>query len=453
VSLAKFSHFFRNRSHDTGVALGIDPQDDVRKMTVNAIQVLSNSYLGNIAGPVISDDILDILGLGSTSEIAAYLSRIEQQLDQIQGEIEQLQQSVNAILAGITEIKDQIADVEIQAKLQDFAEQSDAVKQHFSLYADAIMGLASGDKDKIQSSANDLFDLLSLDNLDRIATAMTNIQEIYSPSLSEAKSLIDMQTGLVTKAIRDYASNPENYLRLPNGNLQILTGWTEGQPQPTPTTSHVSSCSYIVDHGHIEADSTLTSVVADVFKAFITVELQGLILLSMGWLSSIHEPQIPAQISGIQRILREMTAFEPAVLQAIDREVSDCLHSFGQPLTGYAAGGDQTWVDCRKGPSTNPLGDTGYPFSNDWIMWLIDSYQEVLYLAHQPWTFKQEEMVRLSDGGWIFQGPWLQKYPININAGPLELSGNNPTFTVKAAAYPGVPTGLQFIRGLALNSN
>jgi hypothetical protein len=51
-------------------------------------------------------------------------------------------------------------------------------------------------------------------NLQRVAEAMTTIQQLFLPSLAEQKGLIALQHDLIRSVIVAYAANPENY-RIP----------------------------------------------------------------------------------------------------------------------------------------------------------------------------------------------------------------------------------------------
>lgn len=370
------------------IVSSIDPGKDAQKLATNTISTMVNSEFGNIFGPVISSDILSILGLGGVDKVAEYLAKIQKELDQIQSEIEQLQQSVDQILAGIARIEEKVTGVEIQAKLDSFAEQSNMIKEQFSLYVDAIAGLASQDQDKIAKAAADLFDLLSLDNLARIATAMTTIQGLFLPTLSEGEGLIDLQHQIVRNAIEDYAVNTDNYVRQPPNSCKMVNGWNPGDPVPTDDNRQLFSCCYILDQGHAQADQAMRTSVGGVFKAFLTVESQGLILLAMGWLGSIHEAQIPTQVTAIQSVLDAIAAFEPAVVKTVDDQVAKSLKAHGQPLSGYIAGDRECWLDYRHpGPPT-----IGFPFNSDWIMWNIAG----LALAYQPWNLQPTDVVMLA---------------------------------------------------------
>lgn len=430
--------------------VAIDPGKDAKQLATNTISTMVNSEFGNIFGPVISSDILSILGLGGEDKVAEYLAKIQKQLNQIQSEIEQLQQSVNQILAGIAKIEEQVTGVEIQAKLDSFAEQSNMVKEQFSLYADAIGGLASQDPDQIAKAGADLFDLLSLDNLARIATAMTTMQGLFLPTLSEGEGLIDLQHQIVRNAIEDYAVNTDNYLRQPPPACKMVNGWDFGQSIPTDDTRQLYSCCYILDQGHVQANQAMGTSVAGVFKAFLTVQSQGLILLSMGWLGGIHEAQIPDQVTAIQSVLDAIAAFEPAVVKTVDDQVSQSLKAHGVTLSGYIAGDQQCWIDFRNpGPPKN-----GYPFSTDWIMW-----QDGVTLAHQPWTLQPTDVVLLAGGDYLpdygGQVSCIEIAPVDSRFYRNNLGADSTYISewqFQPGRYAGIPTELQFIRDLKAQS-
>ena len=416
----------------------VDPSNDARSLSKNAIETMTKSVFGDIAGPVISNDLLDFLGLGDANEIEEYLQKIQSQLADMQAQIVQLQASVDQVLNGIAVIEEQIPEVEVQQMLASFAQQSAMVKQNFQSYVDAVTGLTSATPDVVTQAAADLFQLQGLINMQDVSTAMTVIQQLFVPSLAEEKGLIDLQNDVIRAAIVDFAANPENYRIQTNPPLQYPNGKSIADTRAIPSGNGVFASSAIVDYGHSKSDELLRTSVGDTFKAFITIQTQGLILLSTAWLGTIHEDQIKQQVSQIQSVLDAMKAFEPTVVKTVDDQVATSLQASGQRLTGIAASNDIRY-DYGNGDVRMQ-----YPLSDDWLMWAQSEgvLGQGIGMAFAPWTYQRNVYAVLcydtsQDYPHIFIG--------RSDAPGMSIYGINP---VAAPRYGGIPAEFSFVREL-----
>lgn len=428
-------------SHDGAyliVAANIDPEADARSLSSNAISAMARSVFGDIAGPVISNDLLDMLGLGKTSHVEEYLKQIQAKLDEMQTQIAQLQVSIGEILNGIAIIQEQIPGIEVQQILQSFSQQATLIKQNFQSYADAVASLTSKNPGVIDQVVTDLFQLLGLINMQQVATAMTTIQQLFLPALAEQRGLIDLQHDVVRAAIVGFAANPENFRIATKPPHQLTDGRWIADRRAIPCANGVFASSEIVLQGHAKANSVLRASVSDAFKAFMTVQTQGLTLLRVAWLGSIHEDQVKRQSIAIQAVLDAIKGFEATVVAAVDAQVADSLKTSGQRLSGTAATND---IRYDYG-----FGDVRmeYPLSTDWLMWTsTQDGGDGIIVAQTPWTYKSSTSAKL----WYDtsqDAPHIFIYRSDEQRTPPQYR----TPMVKASRYAGIPVELAFIRTL-----
>ena len=404
----------------------IDPSGDARDLSKNAIEKMTKSAFGDIAGPVVSDELLDLLGLGSTSKIEEYLEKIQSQLATMQAQIVQLQASVNQILSGIAVIEEQIPGIEVQQMLASFTQHQTTVKQNFQSYVDAVNGLTSSKPDVVKQATGDLFQLMEIINMQQVSAAMTAIQQLFVPALAEERGLIDLQHDVIRAAIVTFAANPENYRIATDPPRTLNDGRLYADTRAIPSGNGVFHCDAIVGYGHGKSDELLRTSVGGAFKAFITVQTQGLILLNMAWLGSIHEDQIKQQVAAIQVVLDAMKAFEPAIVKTIDDQVATSLKTSGQRLTGVAASNDIRY-DYGYGDVRMQ-----YPLGDDWLMWnQVDNDQygpglgPGIGMALAPWTYEQTIFAELTYNStqdephiWIVRSDDTRRQQVNSGSRP-----------------------------------
>lgn len=349
----------------------MDPQDAVGQLSLNTLSAMTNSAFGSIAGPVVDEELIDILGIGGSSDLAGYMDKINAALDKIEHQVADLQASITSILAGITEIKEQINDVEVQAKLQVFSDNAGVVKEYFITYQDDIEGLTSPDASRRTAAIKDLYGRLNTDNAVKIATAMTAIQEAFLPSLIEQKGLIEFQKSLLNDQMTGASSADDGFIVLGD------------QDHPnSPFTNSAGQYGWYSGYGLLgiaqnAATTVLNSSVLDTFRAFVTVSIQGLILLNAAWLNSIHEEQIKAQVDAIRKVLAAMVNFGAAIPAMVDAQAASNLQTYGKRISPNDDGYTWDQDDGRRLP--------GNPYTQDWIQWYTD--YESADAACTPWNY------------------------------------------------------------------
>lgn len=405
-----------------------DIPDPIMQASQNALSAMSNSAFGSILGPVVDTQLLNLLGIGGSSALADYMSKIQAALSQIEGQLAQLQQSVATIVAAITEIKEQITEVNVERLLLDFNHNSVVVTQHFTLYQDALSGLTSSNPAVQKQGIAGLFDLLSLDNTTVIATAMTNIQQDFLPSLAELDGLIKFQNAVVQQAItaRGSASDYWNVSSNPNDSVPITN--------PAGQIGTYNGYGLFANSQGAATDA-LNGVVVDTFRAFVTVSIQGLILLNAGWLNSIYENEVQKQVDGINKVLAAMVDFGKQIVGVVDQQVAANLKTYGKPLGGPAAQGQYNW-DYGRG---NVQPGNPVPFGADWIQWQSDTDanhpQTIPFLIQAPWDYGNNIIQLWYYHGWdkivvrTEQMGWIN------STGPAHISRYNPATPDKLNAF------------------
>jgi hypothetical protein len=376
--------------------------DPIEQLSANAISQMCTSVFGPIAGPVVDTQLMDLLGLGGSSNLAAFMSKIEAALQQIESQLAALQQAVSQILAGVTVIEEKIDDAEVQAALLNFTQNAVIVREIFTTYTNSLAAVASSDAATRTQGITDLYDLLSLDNAMKVATAMTGVQESFLPSLAEQKGLISYQTTLVLDAITAARGN-EGW---------IDNEYEHGDDAPPVYTNPTGS--YGVYQGittfvglQAAARQMLDAQVAGTFKAFLTVSTQGLILLNAAWLRTDQEPQVGAQVSAINNVIAAMLAMGNGICDAIDTQVGSVFQSVAK--SAALPDGTQFSVDCQSWSGTCPWS------GGDWVQWLLSSFSapqrgdlDLAVIAEAPWTYPSAPNYKWlyslyeSDGGGLY---------------------------------------------------
>jgi hypothetical protein len=262
---------------------------------------LATSILGKAASSVLDPMVLGFLGTGDSSDLAAYLDKIEGQLAEMQGQLRQLQDSVDLIVRALPIIEEQFEDVDMQNKLDAVNRTSASITTNFETYVNAVHALAASDAARAKEAAREIFELMDVINLKSVAENMTVLQDLFIAPNAQAKGLIDLQHHYVRQGILEWASDREHYRYKGNPPCKIQSD------------DGVFESERIVSCGHSLADDLLSKGVAQVFRKFVAVELQGLMLLTVGWTDSVQEPQLNDQVHALQRVLNGMADFEAVV--------------------------------------------------------------------------------------------------------------------------------------------
>jgi hypothetical protein len=294
------------------------------------------------AGGAVNLAVFGLLGIGGSNSSDAYFDKIESQLAAIQQQLTALQASVSEVLTGIARINQAVTQNAIEQKIDSFNLSAATIKENFNSYGNAITNLTSADDKMRRSASNDLYELFKFLNLQQIDEAMKITQGLYLPSEVEGKGLIAFQLDEVTDGLA--LLKREQFAFTP----------ASGSRGDVPTNNGLFLAAPFMDASHKAADQVLKTEVPDTFKAFITSQIQGLTLLSIGWRGTAQDKKVNDQIMAIAAVSAAMTAFEGQVLSAVDAAVAASLHGFVlSPKEQDNFGGE----------------GVAWPLSPDWTTW------------------------------------------------------------------------------------
>jgi hypothetical protein len=367
-----------------------DPRKNAEALAVNAINAISASTFGGIAGPVVSSDILGLFGIGGASDKGGYLKQIESKLDKISGQLTELQNAVDslttttdAILQDVTELQSELKqdtlDIELQSALQVFGNERIIIGENFRTYANAVQAIAGNDF-RVKA-AQDLFEIFSTINLQQIAISMQKMQALFDPGLVAVKSIpqLLLARAEVTMdiAVRS-ATSPFNIFSgvggaLPDGAAVIkqLNALHQGGPIAAAVTG-------VAD--------THCKQAASIFRAFLAVQVQALALLTTAWIRTEQASQIQQLVGALGACLSTLSKFcsdftggnssWPGFDQYLKKQVLAIAGRIGPPASQKTwrtfDGHNRNWVD---GP---------FPLNGDWIAWNVTPRGDMQMLFN-PW--------------------------------------------------------------------
>jgi hypothetical protein len=224
---------------------------------------------------------------------------------------------------------------------------------------------------------------------------MTAVQNSFLPALTEQEGLLQFQKIVVNNAVISAGSTCNTFFpssdpgesvpfRDPSGQIGVYKGLG------------------LFRLSQDAATDSANTVVLDTFRAFVTVSIQGLILLNAAWLGSIHEDQVKSQVVATQAVLSAMVEFGNGLASLVDAQVASNLQTYGKrPLI------DGILWDCGGGNVTS-----NNPFGADWIQWDPGEGQypgkpamQCPYLAQAPWSYNTHlHQITLDSQGRIWVG-------------------------------------------------
>lgn len=407
----------------------IDPLKDAKKIAVGEINAVAKDKLGAVLGPVLGDDLVDLLGLGShTPDYTAYFEQIEQGIDELKSQLQALQQAVAQIqqklgeaLEDIRQLQEEVIESEMQAALRSFVDRSAIIRQSFESFVNAVAALSSADPDDRRQAASDLFELLDLLNLQQVAIALADLRSLVNPTLSGSSGLPDLHLKKLGAALAAAVPDDGHYVASgPFGD--IAWGADLSARIEAPIQAEL---------GHAGAT----------FRAFAHAELQGLILLTVGWGNTIQSPQLLDHVQSLDDALARLGRFEAEVLEGT-ASFPGIEPLYRQKLTALTSGGGR-FAGAHCWSSSLPRLDGSEwrtPFPSAWLAWsLVDPQTASIalpgWIAFQPGEEEDLQGCRLI---------WARPSADQVEAMD---SSQLPPF-VLTGAYP-LPESLAFIRNLA----
>lgn len=375
-------------------------QDVVNVATKALLEKMSTSLLGSVAGPFASGQVLDLLGLSSNGAVdyTSYFNAIEQKLDSIKAQIGQVQQGIDQLVTDVANLPGKITDVTVQRKLDELSDKSNIVTVNFASYKNALAALASDSVDDRKAASRQLYKLFDTINAQNISIAMSDIQELFVPQRVGQVGLLSYQAQLITDAISPFASAASNFTysgepTFDSGKSAVYTGYTE-----PPNDDGLFRYELLVSGSHDLARGILNSTTADLIRAFVAIQLQGIVLMSSAWLGTINASEVQRHVDRNKYIMAQIAAFPASVAAQIDSQVASSLKRFGKPLGNPLTSPDIMWwmFGTLDGPKLEVAKfHPGYPLNGEFIMWTRQKSRlwanvydcDMLVLVEHPWTF------------------------------------------------------------------
>jgi hypothetical protein len=261
----------------------------------------------SVFGAVLAEGIPGImggLGLGNsgntstTPDYTPYFTAIETQLNDVESTLFQglsnIQQSVNWIMEGVTDIKYEIVNSELEGLLSNYSSGVNTVSSNFQQYANATAALRAGID--ISTTTQAMFNLLS--NATDVDIAMRDIYDaVYGEG--ELQGVLDFQVAICQQAVTTWASNPENLALANSGKNDTTFGY-----QPAHDNSLLITAPFTT-----VIPAAITTLVAPTFQAILTAMGQGLIFLGAAWQNTINDDLLELHINNLQNVMLAMNEF------------------------------------------------------------------------------------------------------------------------------------------------
>jgi hypothetical protein len=447
-----------------------DPQKDAERIAIGAINELSRSAFGSLAGPVVSSDILGLLGIGGSSSEDAYLQQIESKLDAISKQLTALQQTVDGIKTTTDEILRDVAalqselqqdtiDIELQAALQAFSDNRILIGENFRTYANAVEAIGGSDPEQRVRGARSLFEVFSTLNLEAIAVGMQKIQALFDPGLSAQKSVPQLLFTRAQPALDLAASHATSTV-----NLWEEAGGTPWVSDVVPTLQQLNG---LLRGGPVAAAlknvaDTQSKQTASVFRSFLAVQTQALALLTTAWIRTEQASQIQQLIQSLSAALSAMGKFCDNFLQGdgsmwpgFDAYFKQKVLSSTSKIGAPASQGSWMVYDPHNGGRRE---GSSFPLNDDWLVWDVMG-REYIQVVFRPWgsdgTFGNGVQTPLPAGklAYVCINPHLLEAGLTLDLyffidwGPVSFD----PLMVQGVWLPGkytLPDDLSFVPGL-----
>lgn len=349
---------------------------------------LLSSVVTNVVADLITNAIMSLLGLDTDESQAAYEAAVTSKLAAIQDELQQVLAGVAAIEQGITEIKAEIVDSELQNALEVYTTNKNVITQNFETYSNAVQGLAQS---ATQTEAiKQIYELLKLQNMDIVAQAMLNISDELLGS-GELRGILDYQVDVAYAAISSFPATL--------GNLQFVSSAPLQQPPfavPDPylgipvvnlmndNLPFYDGFAIVYRSIAMGSAQAITQQIIPTWSAALTIQLQGLMLLTIAWNNTIQASQLTQHVTNIQNQIAKMRAWWGIFADA------NALNAIVEPLIAEYA---PTITDATRLNSPWYFGDNK-----------VSSYPDQLK-GWYCWSFEQQSIFGPSQQNCLIKPP------------------------------------------------
>ncbi len=404
------------------------PLQDPTKLLINT---MGTSLLGKNVGPLLSGQLIDLLGIGTRSlDFEAYFNAIEDKLDnidikldQIGAQLESLHVDFESLTSDVLSVGTAVTSLGVESVLNKFADNANKVDGSFQLYLASLKGLGSEADSDRQNAAHQLFEIFDTINTKNISVALKNVQDQFSPRLTEVTGLLEYQLQMLEAKLREYASGQNNFKLLPARAVDY-SGWNY---HDVSNNDGLWGYGKLVTGSQQKAMAFLNEKVAEAMTAFVKVQLQGMLMLSSAWGGTINADQLTAHTERNRSIFAQFDQFPKNAAKRVDDAVGNNLKEFGKhlgpPMThdaesmwtmASALGGVDSHFEGHGSQLTGGINQ-GYQLTDEYIMWgrfqvkmpkyallapphtvMPEADTEMLLLVERPWEYENCRAVAIN---------------------------------------------------------
>ncbi|MGA7215604.1 MAG: GUN4 domain-containing protein [Terrimicrobiaceae bacterium] len=360
------------------------------------------------------EKLTDLIGLVDDT-MEEYYNKLRKQLTAIQDAQIDVKEMLQSILRSQTDIKAQIEDATLRAALQRFGANRNVIASNYASLTESFADLPKDTR----RAADEIYQVLKLSNANGIDEAMRNIHdEVYGEA--ESKGLITMQEIICKQALAAWAQKPENLVTSNYvGNYGLLYDWFPTFPNNTK----------ILTNAFNEAiPAVLESTIVPMFRAFLTIQLQGLLILQSSWDKTAQSNRLQGHVANISSQVREMESFYDKLIAKADTMVDEVLTTYGKPLPTYVkdAWADDVHLEGHTRDQVRPNNMIACPYSNEWKCWPVRNGDPAIGGGSTALTIGQATSI------WLDTGPsGYQDAYVTIVKTPLRHDGKDRLIQVK----------------------
>ena len=348
-----------------------------------AIGKIAKQVLGDSLGGAVSGPLLSAFGLAAVNEAAEYLKTVQKELRQVREQLVDLQRSVTEARNAITVLSNLVTEEFLMDRLSKLEQCADIIRTHFDLAMEDIASLEGVDSD--QNTLHDLYERLHSPNDAAVSIAMSSMHSFLITTPANPGVLERLMTNL-TSAMVKFSADKENYRH----TRKVYADTT----RMVPITSETLLGSMMLSGAYKQVEEQLV-LAGDIFQRIVTVQMKGLIYLSLAWRGGPHKQELDHRIQEVFDVIKRMQAFPAAALETINTAVEMILLKYGPRLTlseraFYGSGGKH-----HDGSLPKPLDDK-------WIIWgWEDKIPSVHTISKEEWDDSAKMLARMGLGGTL----------------------------------------------------
>jgi hypothetical protein len=308
-----------------------------------------------------------VFGSDSGPDYTAWFQQIAAQLATLQTMIEEANQSLQQVQQQLVEITQEIEESELQDILLQYSSNTNTINTYFEQYVTFLSAMAN--EQEREEAVKDMYNLLSSDAPDQVATAMSNIAN-YMMGTGELKSIISYQTNVCLQAITNWASNPGNFTM---GSYSVGELSFHGYPARFTSVEIADSSQLITQSFSAAVPPIIEQDVLPTFKAGLTIQAKGLLFLVAAWKKTLLEPNLTTYNQNINAQIQMMSQFYGNLVTAAANHIRDNIVRQYMVRLGSTANAYVSDVNRVDPPYT------------EWVTWSVTNITAVPPINPDEW--------------------------------------------------------------------